>query len=505
MKIIRRLSMIFSFLAILFSFLARWLLNTWGNISMEGIVFHLKVPLTGTSNEYIYGFILNVLIPTFILYIIIYIFILLVLKNYLIFEIIIKKINKKIYFNLFGIHSKIYYQVVFLLSIFIINISIGYVIGKLDIKEYLKNQMTNSPFIEENYINPDDVNLIFPKNKQNLIYIFLESMESSYTDIENGGIMEENLIPNLTKLYKKNISFSNNEKLGGALNMTGSTWTIGAMVAQTSGVPLKLPIDGNSYGKNQAFLKGITTLGNILKENGYNQYIIMGSDSNFAGRKGYFEQHGNYEIFDVYTAIKEEKMNEFDRVWWGFEDVDLYEWSKEKLLMLSSKEEPFNFTLLTADTHAEDGWLSDSCEVKYDDQYSNVISCADKQISDFINWIKKQDFYKNTTIVIVGDHLTMDFDFFEGKDVNFQRTIYNTFINSKVTTENNVNRLFSSYDLFPTTLASMGVKIEGNKLGLGVNLFSDEKTIIEKYGYSYVLNELNKKSNFYNDNFLYVK
>ena len=99
----------------------------------------------------------------------------------------------------------------------------------------------------------------------------------------------------------------------------------------------------------------------------------------------------------------------------------------------------------------------------------------------------------------------MDFDFFEGKDVNYQRTIYNTFINSKVTTENNVNRLFSSYDLFPTTLASMGVKIEGNKLGLGVNLFSDEKTIIEKYGYSYVLNELNKKSNFYNDNFLYVK
>ena len=83
MKIIRRLSMIFSFLAILFSFLARWLLNTWGNISMEGIVFHLKVPLTGTSNEYIYGFILNVLIPTFILYIIIYIFILLVLKNFM--------------------------------------------------------------------------------------------------------------------------------------------------------------------------------------------------------------------------------------------------------------------------------------------------------------------------------------------------------------------------------------------------------------------------------------
>jgi phosphoglycerol transferase len=37
-------------------------------------------------------------------------------------------------------------------------------------------------------------------------------------------------------------------------------------------------------------------------------------------------------------------------------------------------------------------------------------------------------------------------------------------------------------DMFPTTLAALGVEIEGDKLGIGVNLFSDKQTLAEKYG-----------------------
>ena len=40
------------------------------------------------------------------------------------------------------------------------------------------------------------------------------------------------------------------------------------------------------------------------------------------------------------------------------------------------------------------------CENEFSDQYSNVIRCSSKQISEFVNWIKQQDFYKNTTIII---------------------------------------------------------------------------------------------------------
>ena len=56
--------------------------------------------------------------------------------------------------------------------------------------------------------------------------------------------------------------------------------------------------------------------------------------------------------------------------------------------------------------------------------------------------------------------------------------------------------------LYPTTLAALGATIKGNKLGLGTNLFSNELTLIEKYGVEYVNNELMKTSKFYNKNIL---
>ncbi len=45
----------------------------------------------------------------------------------------------------------------------------------------------------------------------------------------------------------------------------------------------------------------------------------------------------------------------------------------------------------------------------------------------------------------------------------------------------------------------LGATIDGDKLGLGVNLFSNEKTLVEKYGVKYLNAELAKKSIFYNN------
>lgn len=63
---------------------------------------------------------------------------------------------------------------------------------------------------------------------------------------------------------------------------------------------------------------------------------------------------------------------------------------------------------------------------------------------------------------------------------------------------NNTNRSFSTLDLFPTTLSALGVSIEGNRLGLGTNLFSEEMTLMEKLGFDEFSNELSKTSSFYN-------
>ena len=67
----------------------------------------------------------------------------------------------------------------------------------------------------------------------------------------------------------------------------------------------------------------------------------------------------------------------------------------------------------------------------------------------------------------------------------------------------NVAREYTTLDLFPTTVAALGVQIEGNKLGLGVNLYSSEPTLIERYGDEYMDVELLKDSKLYRKKILY--
>ena len=86
----------------------------------------------------------------------------------------------------------------------------------------------------------------------------------------------------------------------------------------------------------------------------------------------------------------------------GYEDSKLFEFAKDKLLELASQDEPFNFTLLTADTHFVAGYLDSSCAEPYDDQFENVLLCSSNMIYDFVRWIQEQDFYENTTIVLTG-------------------------------------------------------------------------------------------------------
>ena len=275
------------------------------------------------------------------------------------------------------------------------------------------------------------------------------------------------------------------------------------MSAQTAGVPLKLSIDNNALGEYSTFLGGAYSIGEVLQQNDYHNFLLLGSDAKFGGRKNLFEQHGNYEIWDFESAMAENRVTE--KIWWGYTDDLLFEIAKEKILDLSKQDEPFNFTMLTADTHFPDGYQCEDCPNKWDEQYKDVISCSSKKVGEFIKWIQKQDFYDNTTIVIAGDHLTMQSNFFElEEEQDYQKKVVNVIINPAVEPEN-TNRAYSTMDLYPTTLAALGVNIEGNRLALGTNLFSDEETLIEKYGLEYINNELMKTSKFYDSHILVSK
>lgn len=487
------------FLSFLIYYSTIWTLKTFGDVSIEEIIFNLKVPMSGVNTDYIIDYIKQCIFPSAGFSIIIFIIPILERKREIAINITI--VDKK-----FKVAPLKYIKKFSVFLAFILLIaSCSFSTKALNINEYAKNEFENSKFLEENYKSVSDIDIKFPENKRNLIYIYLESMEYTYASQECGGYLKENIIPELTEIASDNINFSFTDNLGGLIPMYGSTWTMGAIFAQTSGLPLKLPIYGNNMDQYSTFMPGVKNLGEILENNGYHNVLMLSSDAAYAGRKNYFEQHGNYEIYDYYSAIDEGKISEDYYEWWGYEDIKLFEYSKEKLLKLSSENVPFNFTMLTTDTHFEDGYFCPLCETIHDDQYSNVISCSSKQVSEFINWIKGQDFYDNTTIILVGDHTTMDVDFCESVDSSYRRGVYNAFINSAAQPKKIKNRYATTMDMFPTMLASLGADIEGNRLGLGTNLFSNEQTILEQNNNDVesVNDELRKKSLFYNKTFLY--
>ena len=466
-----------------------WLYDTFGHLSMDEIVFHLKVPMEGTNTDIIFTFfkqcLWKVIVPTAII-------------SFVLIYPMVKdiKIIKEIHTS----ERRRTTLTSICISILILIVSVNKIIETTDIKEYIENQTHDSNFIAKEYIRPEKTKIEFPEQKRNLIYIFLESMETTYYSTKDGGLSKGDLIPEISKLAKENTNFSDTDKLGGAYTLYGTTWTVGAMSAQTAGVPLKLSIDDNAMGEYSTFLGGAYSIGQVLKDNGYNNYLLVGSDATFGGRRNLFKQHGDYDIWDFESAKEENKATE--QIWWGFTDDQLFEYSKEKILNLSENDEPFNFTMLTADTHFPDGYLCKDCENKWDEQYKNVISCSSKRVGDFIKWLKKQDFYDNTTIVIAGDHLTMQADFLnpeEGQE--YDKKVVNVIVNPANQPEN-TQRTYSTMDLYPTTLGALGANIDGNRLALGTNLFSDEKTLIEKYGVEYINNELKKISRYYNNNIL---
>lgn len=373
------------------------------------------------------------------------------------------------------------------------------------IPAYVYALTQSTDLYEKHYVDPATATLHFPAKKRNLIYIYLESVENTVLSRANGGQMEQSRMPELEQIALNNLSFSHRDKgLGGALPASGTTWTVGGLTATSAGVPLKdgglLGRDRNSLGDFRHFMPGAVTLGQLLERAGYNQSFIMGSDAAFGGRDKLLKQHGNYTIIDYPSQQNAGKVPRDYKVWWGYEDKKLFQFAKEEAARLATSDKPFNLQLLTVDTHFTDGWMDESCPKPFADQYSNVHACSSGQVAAFIQWLQQQPFYDNTTVVITGDHLGMQTDYYHRHiiDDGYRRTIFNTILNPAQQPQRHTNRLFSSFDMYPTTLAAMGVRIDGERLGLGVNLFSDKQTLVEQFGSIDALNaELDKRSSFY--------
>lgn len=461
---------ILSFIGIVLALSAKWAFDYFGLSCFEQIIFHLKVPIEGANPQFIKDW----------------------FRQCALRALIAAVVLRLVFSPWYGTVCPL----VFLGCIV-------YGLIRVGIIEYICNQFRSTDLYEKYYADGNTVNVTFPEKKRNLILIYVESLENTYTSKENGGNYPSDLIPELTALAKENLNFSHQETLGGAHVVAGTGWTTGGLVGQSSGLPLCVPANCHAFNDDTDFLPGARTLGDILAAEGYSQELCIGSEAAFGGRKFYYDKHGAYHIFDLNEAHRQGRLPEGYREFWGFEDEKLFDFAREEVTRLASEGKPFNFTLLTVDSHHPYGYADRHYREEYPQRLSNIIRGNSRKIGAFVEWLKEQPFYEDTTIVISGDHLSMAAEYINATyDKGYQRTIFNTFIHPQAETPRTKNRTFTSFDMFPTILTALGARIEGDRLGLGVSLFSGKPTVAEEIGVKTLDRELRKQSEYFKKHIL---
>lgn len=329
------------------------------------------------------------------------------------------------------------------------------------------NMKQNSQLYLNDYIFPDSVSIAAPQKRKNLIYIMMESMEVNFEDYT----------PEINRIAKENISF----KPGGIdVAMTG--WTMAAQVSKICGIPLNLPNGMENSDSIYSFLPNLKCLTDILAKNDYNQIYVQGSDGSFSSKRNFWRQHNVINFHDFVYYKEKNIISEKKEIYWGVTDKTLYGLIRKELDEVThDTTKPFALYAMTVDTHFPEGHLSEGCIVSeiYETQYPSILNCASSQIDSFLEWAKKQNWYENTVVVLVGDHTWSTFTELLRLPKDAPLYWINIFLNTRKEPLN-TNRYFSSFDMFPTVLEALNFEIDGHRLGLGTSLFSDEKTLLEK-------------------------
>lgn len=339
-------------------------------------------------------------------------------------------------------------------------------------------QPIDSKFYREHYIHPDSAQIQSLGKSRNLIVIFLESMETNFSKHT----------PEIAALEKSSLNFA-----PGGEDVSGTTWTIAGITGKLCGIPLNMPMGiDEHHGKLPTYLPHAKCLMDVLAGKGYNQLYAQGSSGDFTQKRTFWTDHGDVGFHDIEYYRSVGRISENYNVFWGFEDRKLYGFAKEELDSLAGLGKPFAFYMLTVDTHQPFGYLDDSCkialknvglEVKDDNRFPAALRCASMQLASFVEWIKEQPWSENTVIAIMGDHTSPMLSNKAGLASTDSVYWTNFIVNSAVADEAyHRGRSYSSLDMFPTLLESMGFELEGRSIGLGRSLYADKPTLLEIYG-----------------------
>jgi phosphoglycerol transferase MdoB-like AlkP superfamily enzyme len=226
---------------------------------------------------------------------------------------------------------------------------------------------------------------ILNTKQPNVILIIWESLTAKVVGSVNG---EPNVTVNLNRLSKEGILFTNFYGNGDRTD---------------KGIPAILsgyyppPIKRIMRMPNKT--RSLPMLPKQMKTLGYKTSFYYGGDLNFGNMNTYLR---NAEITEIIDGSEFDK-KDWNSKWGAFDDVFMKRFADD---LITKQTTPFFKIALTSTSH-EPYKLNDTYKFGQDSEdnlFRSSHAYTDKVIGNFIDFAKKQDWYKNTLIIIMADH-----------------------------------------------------------------------------------------------------
>ncbi len=245
-----------------------------------------------------------------------------------------------------------------------------------------KNSLNNSttPLGTSSYLSTQ---------RPNVLIIMLESFSARLVGSLDGHLANyegKEVTPTLNSLKDNSIIF----KQGYSNGMR----TDRGVVAILSGFLSQPDMSIIKYPEKTAKLPSIAK---SLSKEGYSCEMIYGGDINFANMRSFFYGTGYKNIIDYKSFDVKDRLSK-----WGVNDAIMFSYLGNRLKSYP-KNKPFFTTFLTLSSHEP----FDVDMHRFKDPYVNSVAYTDSCLGVFLNDLKHSDVWKNTLIVLVGDHASV--------------------------------------------------------------------------------------------------
>lgn len=355
-----------------------------------------------------------------------------------------------------------------IIPLILIGVGITTTVNRFDLVNCINYLMippdkVNADYFAQDYIDPGK-SRIYTNNPKSLVLIYVESLESTYS---NKKIFGRDLLAALNNLKTDSIQFNQFEQTEGA------DWTIAGVVASQCGIPLKFVSDllrNRQFKHVKKFLPNSTCLSDILAAHGYKNVFLKGASLNFAGFGTFLNSHHYAERYGKHEWLAQGfKTNQLNL--WGLPDDLLFEQAKHTLARLIKNKQQFNLSILTVDTHGINGELNKTCAGRGAKNFEDIVECTATEVAEFVQYIEAQNWLDQVTVVIMGDHRAMENEVSDKLRLSENRYIFNLIVGKNLPSKS--SDIIIHFDWLPTILHALGFSFPENKLALGRSALGD--------------------------------